>query len=77
MTPERTAEAIAFQTSGLLTSQGYFSTSDIATQGEAQAGSVNNKLMTPLRTKEAIEALSSVVTISTTAPSDPKNGDLW
>ena len=33
----------------------------IATQAEAEAGTVNNKYMTPLRTKEAIEASIKVV----------------
>lgn len=32
----------------------------LATQAEAQAGTINTKLMTPLRTAEAITALSSI-----------------
>jgi hypothetical protein len=73
MTPERTAEAIAFQTSALLTS------GDIirATQQEAEVGQDNEALMTPLRTKQAIDIFASAVTISTTAPTNPKEGDLW
>jgi hypothetical protein len=73
MTPLRTAEAISFQTSALLTS------GDIvrATQAEAEAGTDNQALMTPLRTKQAIDIFSSAVTISTTPPTNPKESDLW
>jgi hypothetical protein len=67
MSPLRTAEAIAELAP----------TPVIATKEEAEAGSINNKFMTPLRTAEAIAELSSAVTISTTAPANPKEGDLW
>jgi hypothetical protein len=67
MSPQRTAQAIAELAP----------TPVIATKEEAEAGSINNKFMTPLRTAEAIAELSSAVTISTTAPANPKEGDLW
>ena len=73
MTPERTADAIASQTSAFLTSGDL----TIATQQEAEEGTDNEALMTPLRTAQAIAELSSAVTISTTAPTNPKEGDLW
>ena len=73
MTPERTADAIAFQTSGLLTS----SSVTFATKEEAEAGTDEVSFMNPLRTAQAIAELSSAVTISTTAPTNPKEGDLW
>jgi hypothetical protein len=72
MTPERTTEAISFQTSGLLTSGDIIT----ATKEEAETGTDNNVLMTPLRTKEAIDVFASAVVISTTAPTNPKEGDL-
>ena len=37
----------------------------IADQAEAEAGSVNNKYMTPLRTAQAIAELETVVDVST------------
>ncbi len=36
----------------------------IATQAEAEAGSVNNKYMTPLRTKQAIDVLQAVKSVA-------------
>lgn len=77
MTPLRTAEAISSQTSALLTAGEYFKSSDIATTGEAEGGTDDTKLMTPLKTAQAIAKLSSAVTVSATAPTTPKEGDLW
>ncbi len=54
MTPQRTADAIAFQTSGLLTS----SSVTFATQAEAEAGTDDESFMNPLRTAQAIEEIA-------------------
>src|SRR5690606_24895118 len=70
MTPLRTAQAIAAlapvksvagRTGAVTLSKsdvglGNVENYGIATQAEAEAGSVNNKYMTPLRTKQAIDA---------------------
>src|SRR5690606_14798302 len=39
----------------------------VATQAEAEAGTVNNKYMTPLRTKQAIDALAVVYPVPVTS----------
>ena len=53
-----------------------------ATQAEAEAGTTNEKWMTPLRTKQAIAALatsgnSQSTYISATPPSPVVNGTIW
>jgi hypothetical protein len=49
-----------------------------ATQAEAEAGTNNEKWMTPLRTSQAIAALGGVTTTySNTAPLTPLNGSRW
>ncbi len=49
----------------------------IASQAEAEAGSVSNKYMTPERTTQAVNANKGVTTRSGTAPSSPVEGQLW
>ena len=51
-----------------------------ATQAEAEAGTDNTKWMTPLRTKQAIDALSASsksTFVSATPPSPVVNGTIW
>lgn len=49
----------------------------IATQAEAWAGTSNSKYMTPLRTKEAIDALRPNIAVSASEPSGLNAGDWW
>jgi hypothetical protein len=77
MTPLRTKEAIDEQTGTILTSANYVAFGDLASQQDAEDGTLNDVWMSPLRTAQAIAELSSAVTISTTAPTNPKEGDLW
>ena len=49
----------------------------IATQAEARAGTSNSKYMTPLRTKEAINALRPNIAVSASEPSGLNAGDWW
>lgn len=53
MTPLRTTEAISSQTSGILTDGGYLD-NDFATQEEAEIGTSETTIMSPLRTRESI-----------------------
>lgn len=51
-----------------------------ATQAEAEAGTDNTKWMTPLRTRQAIDALSASsksTFVSATPPSPVVNGTIW
>lgn len=45
----------------------------IATQSEAEAGTNNAKMMTPLRTKQAITKLSPVKTVNGVSPDSSGN----
>jgi len=55
----------------------------IATQAEAEAGSINNKYMTPLRTRQAVENVLGTIEKGTkiiTSPTEPTGlttGDQW
>jgi hypothetical protein len=48
-----------------------------ATQAEAEAGTSNDRWMTPLRTAQAIAVQSSKVHISAAPPSPVVNGTIW
>jgi hypothetical protein len=49
----------------------------VATEEQALEGDNNEVGMTPLRVRQAIEAMSSSVSVGDTAPADPRPGELW
>ena len=50
---------------------------EIATTAEVTAGTDDSRIVTPLKLKQAVDALPPGTTVSTTAPATPENGQAW
>lgn len=70
-------DGTAWKTSQPAASETVAGIAELATQAEVTAGTDDTRIVTPLKLKQAVDALPPGTTVSATAPTTPEDGQAW